>query len=288
MKNFFLLSILVLNGASALSVELDSNLYLREGLSSILTKSLRKSKELYSTLSQKYGTDFIMKLKWADWTVEGTHSVITSSKRVLSVSAGMILEMALLDSDVQDVLICHELGHLFGGYPFYDDLMAERFFLNASEGQADYYATEVCVKHFWKNENNEVFERLASEENKNLCRAVWGGDLQKRHLCNRSLLAIQGVSEFFEKFNGVKTSLFNPEKKEVGWTNNYSYPSSQCRIDTLVAGAVCEPERDSLESMQIPGVESQFQGRTGAAREESVDYACQKGAGRRPACWFKD
>src|SRR6478609_9034269 len=45
------------------------------------------------------------------------------------------------------LVVCHEVGHHFGGYPFVRDA-----YWAANDGQADYFSTLACARRLWQNQ----------------------------------------------------------------------------------------------------------------------------------------
>ena len=88
------------------------------------------------------------------------------------------------------------------------------------------------------------------------------------------LLAGKSVGEWF---GGVGQVAFDTPEKKVVKTTDRGYPSGQCRMDTLTAGALCRkpadvhstPQTEAESALQICGASD------------------QDGLGARPRCWFK-
>ena len=75
---------------------------------------------------------------------------------------------------------------------------------------------------------------------------------------------------------GKEVAFDTPDPNEVAKTN-HRHPEGQCRLDTMMAGALCDSEfGDAI----IPRSES-----------ESVTHTCTRyedyEVGTRPRCWFK-
>ncbi len=111
-----------------------------------------------------------------------------------------------IDRDALVLIICHELGHLYGGAP----LKNERDYI-AAEGQADYFATNHCLKRSLK-----IFD--------------------PKNIDQRALKAIDNVGKFLaNNWGHSHPSQSTPDLSEVDETY-MSYPTPQCRFDTLIAG----------------------------------------------------
>jgi hypothetical protein len=181
-----------------------------------------------------------------------------------------------LTPDELTYTLCHETGHQLGGYPF-NNLKGVEWL--SKEGQADYYASFVCLRTLWKSEltGNAKFATIVDPEGKRECDQAWK-DQANRFLCYRIISAGQGVINFW---NGDKTypHFSTPEKQKKF--------SSQCRLDTILQGALC-PAKFDLHV--IPGYLDPDGINSGHARMEAESSSCRTSAndsiGVRPQCWY--
>ncbi len=111
-----------------------------------------------------------------------------------------------IDRDALALIVCHEIGHLYGGYPYKnirDDISAE--------GQADYFATNLCLKRALK-----IFDSSNIEK--------------------RAIKAINSVAAFLaNNWSHPHPSLETPDQTIVDQTY-LEHPTPQCRFDTYHAG----------------------------------------------------
>ena len=91
-------------------------------------------------------------------------------------------------------------------------------------------------------------------------------------ICDRTIEAGKAVTAMFADMRGIRIpQVYTPSAKIVRYTS-HTHPAPQCRLDTFVAGAVCEKSFDEEIS--------------------SVDYSkgyCTRessSVGYRPSCWF--
>lgn len=163
------------------------------------------------------------------------------------------------------VVVCHEVGHLLGGLP---EVVPYPYRWNSAEGQADYYATAKCLKRLWKNSDNESYlaDKEIADSISRPCSEVYAEPSQQA-LCKRTLLA--SLKAFQILYEDDKMSYENPDREEVSQML-LRYPSPQCRLDTLKAGALCDVSDEVSFSF-----------------ESLSDGACIDGVGARPKCWFK-
>jgi hypothetical protein len=111
-----------------------------------------------------------------------------------------------LDEDSLMLIICHELGHLYGGPPFSNE--SNEISL---EGQSDYFATKSCLTKAlktYKDKNVEV----------------------------RTKLAMQNVAKFLANNWSVPYPRFDTPDQTIVDEMIKTHPNPQCRLDTFVAG----------------------------------------------------
>lgn len=116
------------------------------------------------------------------------------------------------------LIVCHELGHLHGGYPYSNADLAL-----SVEGKADYWATNVCLPKIIPL----LKTRTATGASLSIC---------SDEICARTLDASLVVAGHFARNErGEKPSLSKKDPTIVSEILK-THPSAQCRLDTLVAG----------------------------------------------------
>lgn len=135
----------------------------------------------------------------------------TYDELIVNINTG-VLKAPGLTPDVLRILVCHELGHLFGGDPKKDvpyewdgPVGPDGFSLLSAEGQADYYSAE-CFRKL--TDNKVSSDRIAKA----------------------GLAFLTLVKKFPIAINTPDLSV-TPE------LIRNSYPSRQCRLDTIVRAA---------------------------------------------------
>lgn len=235
----------------------------------------QKIQNLYSSVVKTAGGEFLLQVHWERTTVGASANRDELKKYVVGVDGGMLVS-SRLTSDSFKMVLCHEAGHLFGGHPlrpappeWEGPLDESGLSLLSAEGQADYYATSVCFRHIVAGEDHREFlkgreipQRLISQ-----CDAVWGERTANSFLCLRTALA---SLDFLNLVMEFPISLNRSDESVVNKTLNGEYPPRQCRLDTLVAGALCRVEAP-LDFV----------------RKDKSSEGCSKGIGARPACWYK-
>lgn len=117
------------------------------------------------------------------------------------------------------MILCHELGHLYGGKPYSDD-----YNKLSVEGQADYWSTSYC----WKEIMPKLSERTPSELSLRQCNF----DVT----CARGVDAGKVVTAFYaDNRNIAHPRIETPNLNQVQETLKV-HPGPQCRLDTLFNG----------------------------------------------------
>ena len=188
-----------------------------------------------------------------------------------------------MDDDGLQLVVCHELGHHFGGYPFKGEHWS------SAEGQADYFATQSCARRLWQGTSaaaQDFTGRLSRQPGGDAavaaCRRSWS-DADGQALCARTILAaltmLQVLGDGQEAFRAdTPDPVYSPQ------LISGTLPSFQCRLDNLIAGALCPVPFDPT---LIPGrSHPDGQASPGAAQEAMTVSCAGPGPGARPACWF--
>ena len=140
-----------------------------------------------------------------------------------------------ITQDALALIICHELGHLFGGAPYPNTLKIA----TSVEGQSDYYATKNCLADVFKvlPPNENAIDQITPNM-KNLCLDYMG----ESHTCLRALVSMQNSANYMSRNLPLpKPSLDISDPFEAERTL-LDYPNTvQCRLDTLKAGLFNKP-----------------------------------------------
>lgn len=181
------------------------------------------------------------------------------------------------------IVVCHELGHHLGGFPFKETWAA-------SEGQADYFAIHSCARTIWASayEENAKHRLTVDATAKAKCDAVYSRQ-EDQDLCYRLTDAGKSLTALVAalKPKSIPASYATPEKKMVQKTF-VDHSPAQCRLDTFLAAALCQA---NFDPHVIPG-KGNLKGQNSLdAEQESARYICTASGGYleglRPGCWFK-
>ena len=159
---------------------------------------------------------------------------------------------------------CHEIAHIIGGEPH---SKIKDFKWSSSEGQADYFATSICLKKYFTNQFSQgklsfplvhqtLYKKCEKKYSKSkdliICLSIM--DAIEAQASVYEYIAVNNRVSFHKEINFLEKSL------AVNETNYNSYPTNQCRIETLIAGNFCSP----------------------------LNYPCTSKDSIRPKCWFRD
>src|SRR5690606_37692278 len=100
-------------------------------------------------IEDEHNIELILFNSWSSNTVNA-YAEQSRGKWMVTIYGGLARHKAITQ-DGLTLVLCHELGHHLGGYP---KKSTNKW--SSAEGQADYYSTAKCLRHFWKEENNEL------------------------------------------------------------------------------------------------------------------------------------
>ncbi len=213
-------------------------------------------------VKEKKNKKLIVQGKW-DSSRVNAHATRDDDNNPMIVIHGGIARYELMNEDSLKLILCHELGHHFGGAPKSLRGKSSRRSWSSAEGQADYFATSFCMGKTLVERDWDLYEKPLNDE------LVLGLVECNTFKCKRILKASLIVSKMFAslKFSWKEPSFESRASREVLKTN-YKHPEPQCRLDTYVAGFKCGRHRELEFDDQDPFYVS-------CAQEWS-----------RPLCWF--
>lgn len=102
--------------------------------------------------------------------------------------------------------VCHEIGHILGGAPHVKD---DKNSWGSVEGQADFFATSVCLPKYYKNADEDELKNIRYE-------------------------TARSLADFFNNSDGEQWVNVEVLSSEIVDETIYDgYPSNQCRVDTI-------------------------------------------------------
>lgn len=208
-------------------------------------------KSYYLPIAKQKKETLTVKPNWDDATVNASASRLFGTVTINMY--GGLARRPEVTPDAFALVLCHELGHAYGGTP-----LANALFKLAAEGQADWYGSKTCLK--------KVFTKLAIDRDtfattaymEDTCRAKTANLAEEDEstepspaeetdtnedpdymICLRIMAAGQSVGNLFTTMKKEESVDFEtPDKTEVSESLK-SYPATiQCRLDTYFAGAL--------------------------------------------------
>lgn len=211
--------------------------------------------------------------------INGAWANRDSVSAVLGVNDGYYRNEKVTDDGFR-MALCHEMGHIMGSAPrrpapqeYNRQISNDGLMFESAEGEADYYASLKCMRVVLGNEDNVAFNREhgVSKRVTDLC-DVQFPDRRASALCQR--IAMAGANFLTSMAMQVPISFDTPSREVVERTVINSLPPRQCRLDTLLAGALCTVDENVSMSHRDPAI--------GACTSKN------DAAGARPACWFRE
>lgn len=229
----------------------------------------------YSSVITDHDGTLYVERRWEDPTVNA-YAVQYDDQWIVAMFGGLARRPEVT-VDGFTMVMCHELGHHLGGYPFSSEWASD-------EGQSDYFAAIACAKQVWGSEKaeNAAFRNEVPVEAKERCDEIWNST-DEQNLCYRTLMAVRSVSELMASAEEVQINWTTPDTREVSRTS-HAHPNAQCRLDTYTSAALCPMD---FGTDVIPGLN---EGNSKAGEKVSAGYTCTAArsmtVGLRPRCWF--
>ena len=216
------------------------------------------------------------------WTTPEVNSNATRKGNTYIINAyGGLARYSLMTFDGEMMVLCHEMGHHIGNFPFYPYSIKATWASN--EGQSDYFATMKCFRRLIENDDNEAIigsMSIPPEVNKS-CKLAFK-TAKEIAICKRSSMTGKTLANVLYQLGRQSAHISEPSTPpdfgtpstiQVSTTND-EHPVSQCRLDTYFNGAIC-----GVSQMIEFGIN---EGATGACSQEKNDTY-----GFRPRCWYK-
>ena len=235
---------------------------------------------LYRDLAKSKGAVLEVNALWSNSTVNASANQMAGAW-IINMYGGLARRPEVT-KDGFALVVCHELGHHFGGFSFGGSSWA------ANEGQSDYFATQSCAKRAWAEQKdlNATFRDEVGEVAKNACDETYKSQ-EDRDLCYRSAAAGFSLGRLLAALGGDSEPSFStPSTKRVRRTYN-EHPEAQCRLDTYLAGATCSK---AFDPNIIPGRRHPKGQGSLDAEKLAAKYSCTEqdnmAFGLRPTCWY--
>lgn len=193
---------------------------------------IEAAKEVYAPIAKANGDRLTVNARWDDATVNAN-----CSRMFGSVTINMYGGLARRDEITPDgfaLVLCHELGHAYGGKPY---IQAWRRM--SAEGQADYYGVGDCLNIVLPKLRADwtMIETTAYISEK--CDALHPNNRTANLICQRKMTAGQSTANLLAVLTKEDTPDFETPDPTVVSSTLTSYPDTvQCRLDTYHNGAL--------------------------------------------------
>jgi len=238
-------------------------------------KVIDRAEQIYKPIFEHFGAVLTVNRLWSDETVNASAEQPTATSWVVNMYGGLA-RRAEVTEDGFAMVLCHEIGHHVGGYPFVQDWAAD-------EGQSDMHATGACAWKVFAESNKLSLKANADlpQPLKDKCDANHDS-MEDRDFCYRAVVAGKSLADLLGELGGTEVGYETPDPKVVRRTN-HAHPAAQCRFDTYAASAYCGNSKWDYEL--IPG-KSFSNHNSVEAQAEAYEHSCAEGDGARPKCWF--
>lgn len=278
MQKLFLLSVFICYQFSFASILPENNRAIpltqkNDGLTEVqYNQVIDRFEAVYRPIVEKEGKKLTIKRLWEDSRVNAGTTM--KGKEIIFRMYGGYARHQLISEDAYSLVLCHELGHHFGGRP-------RKIFEDGNpgwpsvEGQADYFATLKCLRKVFRKENNEeiVSKLTVTPFVSERCSAAFKRDWEV-NICIRTAIAGMVNSSISADIRNTEIPhLETPDLNVVEKTFD-AHPVPQCRLDTYFSGAVCEVSsyRPMSDTDEVSGTCHPLAGHS---------------SGTRPLCWYK-
>lgn len=192
---------------------------------------IKAGKEAYQFEADNRKEQLVINALWTNKTVNANACRGCESGKVIVNMYGGLARRKEIIPEGFAIVLCHELGHLYGGSPYITPQ-----YQMAAEGQADYYSTNACFEKVFARvpalrEAHEAYQPYAEEN----C-----GDDRR---CKNALEGGNSLTNLLGFMTGIDTlpRYETPDTIAVSKTE-LSYPKTvQCRLDTYGAGVLMKP-----------------------------------------------
>ena len=196
----------------------------------MFNKIIDTAYEIYKPISEAAGdSSLTINNKWEDSTVNA-NAMRLFGYAVINMYGGLARRPEITNEGFALVL-CHELGHLYGGTPY---LSAWRKM--SAEGQADYYGAKTCLKKILKKLNLEDSELIPTEYMERTCYNIFPIQ-EDSDLCIQTMIGGQSLGNLLATIKEEEIPNYETPDPTIVEETLLSYPATiQCRLDTYHNG----------------------------------------------------
>lgn len=246
------------------------------GISEIqFNRVMDKISTLYTGFVAKTGRKLVIDRLWTDPTVNAYADQNTPGVDKIHMFGGLARHPETTE-DAMALVACHELGHHVGGAPRKADTAPGKFIWASNEGQADYWGSMKCLRHYFENDDNvSVMQNVSVPADvTNNCQLVYK-NANEIAICERSAMAGFALARLLNAITqGTSAVNFNSPDKAIVTKTFDAHPKAQCRLDTYFQASLCDHG--------FAEVVSQTDANVAVCTLRNGDQI-----GNRPLCWFK-
>lgn len=206
---------------------------------------LEEIKAVYEPLSTAQGGEFRIEINPDDESASASAHRDRLDEFVVRLAHGFMTHPHLNEESLR-ITVCHEIGHLFGGFPHRPSPMEwpgpfdeHGDMVLSAEAQSDYAGALECMPLVLKDEDNAAY--VSSHDVHPVVRAACGKAHpapERAAICMRTAMAGYAMLRFVYPF---PISFDAPATEIAARTIKDTYPSRQCRLDTILEGALGRP-----------------------------------------------
>lgn len=236
---------------------------------------LDRTERIFKPVIAQAGGTFKVNRLWSDATVNASAQQ-NGRTWIINMYGGLARHPATTVEGFA-LVVCHEIGHHIGGAPKVKGFLGMGGWAS-NEGGSDYYAGLKCLRDFFAEDDNETIIAEATADGRltsyasGLCDQQFAKD-SDRLLCKRTAIGGTSVAGLFQALRKEATppDFAKPDPSRVAKTDD-KHPATQCRMDTYLAGALCDVDKSVALS------DKDY--RQGSCVENVAKI------GFRPRCWF--
>ena len=203
--------------------------------------TLNQARSYFSPLYQKHGKKLSIIGEWDYDENNAKASAYTVDHYYIEIYGGA-LKAEGTNIDSLRAMICHEVGHHFGGAPFMPAYYEDYYlFRGSSEGQADYFATSTCLKNWFRGEDHwKVISSAGfSTKDQKFCQRYYQSR-SKIGLCVRIITAYKKMLQMKIESSTPLNWLAPKEDYPYMLASSVIHPKNKCRLETAYAGVICQ------------------------------------------------
>lgn len=207
---------------------------------------IKEVSDIYTPIAEALGFTLKIEGDWNDSTVNAYTQRL--GKEWYVAMFGGLARRPEITIDGFKLVICHEIAHQMGGAP----MSAWASY----EGQADYIGAHVCGKKVFSKSPRDVLISKYCDGYKNK---------EDQRICSQNLEAGQSLATLLAALEGVGSPKLNTPDTNVVRKTQSAHPHAQCRLDTYLAGSVCQKAWD----------------------DKIIPTDLKAVCSNRPRCWYK-